>query len=190
MDSEILTVGNIDAVQADVLERFDYAALGHIHKPMRAGGEFYRYCGTPLACSVSEAGQEKSILKVELQEKGSVTVTALPLTPLRRVRVITGELQEVLRESTSDYVRVVLTDREDLDVIEMQERIRAAFPNLLELRRELPRKEGAQERTLTLEKEMNPFELCCAFWSSTAQEDPPEPVRELLQDVINTVQGA
>ena len=34
MDSEIRTVGNIDEVSADVLERFDYAALGHIHKPM------------------------------------------------------------------------------------------------------------------------------------------------------------
>ena len=30
-DSETRTVGNIDAVQADVLEPFDYAALGHIH---------------------------------------------------------------------------------------------------------------------------------------------------------------
>ena len=49
MDSEIRTVGNIDAVSADVLELFDYAALGHIHKPMKVGSEVYRYCGTPLA---------------------------------------------------------------------------------------------------------------------------------------------
>ena len=54
MDSEICTVGNIDAVASDVLEAFDYAALGHIHKPMKVGSELYRYCGTPLACSVSE----------------------------------------------------------------------------------------------------------------------------------------
>ena len=33
MDSEIRTVGNIDEVSADILEQFDYAALGHIHKP-------------------------------------------------------------------------------------------------------------------------------------------------------------
>ena len=59
MDSEVRTVGNIDAVKADILERFDYAALGHIHKPMKVGSEVYRYCGTPLACSVSEAQQPK-----------------------------------------------------------------------------------------------------------------------------------
>ena len=42
-DSEIRTVGNIDAVGTDVLLPFDYAALGHIHKPMKAGSEFLRY---------------------------------------------------------------------------------------------------------------------------------------------------
>lgn len=59
MESEICTVGNIDEISADVLEIFDYAALGHIHKPMKAGSENWRYCGTPLACSVSEAQQQK-----------------------------------------------------------------------------------------------------------------------------------
>jgi len=64
MESEICTVGNIDAVSGDILEIFDYAALGHIHKPMKVGKEVYRYSGTPLACSVSEAGQIKEILVV------------------------------------------------------------------------------------------------------------------------------
>ena len=39
MDSEIRTVGNIDEVSADVLKPFDYAALGHIHKPIKLGKE-------------------------------------------------------------------------------------------------------------------------------------------------------
>ena len=42
MDSEVRTVGNIDQVSTNVLLPFDYAALGHIHKPMKAGSEFYR----------------------------------------------------------------------------------------------------------------------------------------------------
>ena len=78
MDSEIRTVGNIDEVRTDVLEPFDYAALGHIHKPMKAGSDYYRYCGTPLACSVSEAGQQKGVIVVELKEKGSSTVVFSP----------------------------------------------------------------------------------------------------------------
>ena len=120
--------------------QFDYAALGHIHKPMKVGSEFIRYCGTPLACSVSEAGQQKGIIMVEMGEKGDVKTTVLPLKPLRQVRVIQGELEEVLRQACQDYVTVILTDRVDLDILDMQDRIRRAFPYLLEIRRENQRK--------------------------------------------------
>lgn len=72
MESEIRTVGNIDEISADVLEIFDYAALGHIHKPMKAGSENWRYCGTPLACSVSEAQQQKGIIMVEMGAKAKL----------------------------------------------------------------------------------------------------------------------
>ena len=44
MDSEIRTIGNIDQVSADILKKFDYAALGHIHKPMKVGSEFCMLC--------------------------------------------------------------------------------------------------------------------------------------------------
>ena len=93
------TVGNIDEVSADVLENFDYAALGHIHKPMKVGSEYCRYCGTPLACSVSEAQQQKGIIMVEMGAKGEVKTTVLPLEPLRQVKVVKGTLEEVLKES-------------------------------------------------------------------------------------------
>lgn len=95
MDSEMRTVGNIDEVSADVLEKFDYAALGHIHKPMKVGSELYRYCGTPLACSVSEAQQQKGIIMVEMGVKGEIKTTILPLEPLRQVKVVKGTLEEV-----------------------------------------------------------------------------------------------
>ncbi|MCD7956426.1 MAG: exonuclease SbcCD subunit D [Lachnospiraceae bacterium] len=214
MDSEIVTVGNIDAVSADILERFDYAALGHIHKPMKVGDERFRYCGTPLACSVSEAGQAKGILMVELGEKeetvgrkettgtektarseetaevkentdaGEVRITVLPLTPLRQIRVIKGTLEEVLKQSCGDYVTVILTDKSDLEVIDMQERLRLAFPLLLEIRREHVRTANYDAES-TVEEDMDPFELCCAFL-----KDPDEQERELLLEVIRAVQEA
>ena len=178
MDSEIRTVGNIDEVSADVLEIFDYAALGHIHKPMKLGN-----CGTPLACSVSEAQQQKGIIMVEMGVKGEVETTVLPLYPLHQVRVIKGELEEVLAEKSQDYVTVVLTDKKDLDVIDMQERIRLAFPNLLEIRRENQRK-ADYARALKSETLMNPYELCCSFLKNMDEKE-----KEILQDVIHTVQG-
>lgn len=183
MDSEMRTVGNIDEVAADVLEKFDYAALGHIHKPMKVGSEFYRYCGTPLACSVSEAQQQKGIIMVEMGVKGEVKTTVLPLESLRQVKVVKGNLEEVLKESCKDYVTVILTDKADLDVIDMQERIRLAFPNLLEIRRENQRKAN-YSKTLQTEELLDPYELCCSFLKDLDEEE-----KAILQDVLHTVQG-
>lgn len=182
MDSEMRTVGNIDEVSADVLAKFDYAALGHIHKTMKVGSEFYRYCGTPLACSVSEAQQQKGIIMVEMDAKGEIKTTVLPLEPLRQVKVVKGTLEEVLKESCQDYVTVILTDKADLDVIDMQERIRLAFPNLLEIRREKQRK-AEYTRTLQSEELLDSYELCCSFLKDLDEEE-----KKILQDVLHTVQ--
>ena len=183
MDSEIRTVGNIDAVSADVLELFDYAALGHIHKPMKVESEVYRYCGTPLACSVSEAGQQKGIIMVEMESKNSVKTTILPLKPLREVRIIKGRLEDVLAQACEDFVTVILTDKVDLDIMDMQDRIRMAFPYLLEIRREVLRKADYSDQMMA-EKEQDPFKLCCSFLKDLDDEE-----KAVLQDVIHTVQG-
>lgn len=183
MDSEIRTVGNIDEISADILEEFDYAALGHIHKPMKVGKDIFRYCGTPLACSVSEAGQQKGILMIELSEKEKEPeITALPLNPLRQVRVIKGTLEEVLKQGCEDYVTVILTDKVDLDVIDMQDRLRLAFPKLLEIRREGLRRTNLQTG-LEEQKLLDPFQLCCSFLKDADEEE-----KELLMDVLHTVE--
>lgn len=182
MESEIRTVGNIDEVSGEMLQIFDYAALGHIHKPMKVGDEFHRYCGTPLACSVSEAGQAKGIVMVEMEEKGNLKTSVLPLTPLRQVRLLRGTLSQVLAQACGDYVTVVLTDRTDLDILDMQDRLRSAFPRLLEIRRETVRQADYRVQAEP-GKQLDPFELCCAFLGETTGEE-----QELLRDVINTVQ--
>ena len=182
-DSEIVTVGNIDSVNGDVLELFDYAALGHIHQPMQLNGkECYRYCGTPLSCSISEAGQEKGIIEVELGPKGKVITSVLPLKPLHEVRKLTGKLAEVLQTPSEDYVSITLTDENDLDIFDMQDRLSAAFPNLLEVRRNA-RLSADYEARLTPQARLSPFELCRDFLT---QLEPEE--EALLADIINSVQ--
>jgi len=183
-ESELRTVGNIDRVNSDLLLPFDYAALGHIHKPMKVGGEVRRYCGTPIACSFSEAGQKKSILKVELGQKGNITISELPLKPLREVRILKGELDELLREPSEDYVTVVLTDKVEFDAIDLKDRLWNVFPNMLELRRDglyaedyIPAEQG--------ERLSDPLELCHAFLGEITPEE-----EELLRDLINSAKEA
>ena len=183
MDSEIVTVGNVDEVCADVLQPFDYAALGHIHKPMQVGSDRFRYCGTPLACSVSEAGQQKGIIWVKMGAKGNVSTEVLPLMPLRQVRVIRGDLEEVLQQGSDDYVTVVLTDKRDYDVIDMKDRLYLAFPNLLEIRRDVQRTVDYSLRREAAEK-LAPFDLCNAFLKDLDEEE-----KMILRDVINAAQN-
>ncbi len=182
MDSEIRTIGNIDQVCSDVLEAFDYAALGHIHKPMSVGRDVYRYCGTPLACSVSEAGQQKGIVMVDMKEKGTTGISVLPLKPLRQVRILKGTLKEVLAQGCEDYVSVTLTDNVDLDVFDMQDRLRAAFPRLLEIRRQTIRT-ADYSQSFVPEKAKDPLELCRSFLKTLGSEE-----EAVLKAVINKVQ--
>ena len=182
MDSEICTVGNIDQVKTDLLDPFDYVALGHIHKPMNVGKDTICYCGTPLAYSVSEAGQEKSIVMVELKEKGEPPqIQRLPLKPLRQVKILKGTLEQVLSQECADYVTVVLEDKVDLDVVDMKERLLHAFPNLLEIRREIQRMAKYQENGKKREAlKLNPYQMCEAFLGElNASEEA------ILKEVVN-----
>ena len=196
-DSEIRTVGNIDEIGADVLVPFDYAALGHIHKPMKVGSEFLRYCGTPICCSVDEEGQRKGVIEVELGRKdyrgpaGAMTDTdraryvktlVLPLHPLHEMRTVTGTLAEVTKAPSNDYVTVLLTDEADLNVVDMQDRLRLAFPNLLEIRRQRRFRTGVR-RSHGNESTKAPMELIADFLGG---EKMDEEDRKLLADVLNT----
>lgn len=180
-EPEVRTVGNIDKVSADVLKPFDYAALGHIHKPMKVGSEVYRYSGTPMPYSVDEAGQKKGVIVVEMGKKGSVTTRILPLKPLREVRAVEGTLAEVLKTPSGDYVSVRLTDPDDLDILDMQDRLRNAYPHLLEVRRKNVRR-ADYTKDYTPEAEKNPYELCLDFLGDLDEEE-----KKLLRDVWNTI---
>ena len=89
-ESEEISVGGADNVDAAVFDGFDYVALGHIHGPQQVGKPTLRYCGTPLKYSFSEAGQKKSLTVVELREKGQVEVRTVPLAPLRDMAELRG----------------------------------------------------------------------------------------------------
>ena len=183
-DSEIITVGNIDSITGDILESFDYAALGHIHKPQRLNGQdCFRYCGTPLACSLSEAGQEKGIIEVTMGPKGVVKTTFFPLTPLHAVRKIQGTLENILAMPSSDYVSITLTDEQDLDIFDMQDRLSAAFPNLLEIRRSVT-KNANYTTNISPQEQLSPFALCQTFLGDLDADE-----ENLLSDIINTVQN-
>ena len=136
-DSEEISVGGADNVDAEVFDLFDYVALGHLHGPQNVGSEAIRYCGSPLKYSFSEKDQQKSVTVVELHEKGNLVIRTLPLHPLHDLREIRGTYNELTfkpnYEGTAidDYLHVILTDEDD--VPQALGRLRTVYPNIMKL---------------------------------------------------------
>ncbi len=136
-ESEEVSVGGLDNVDADLFSAFDYVALGHIHSPQHVSRPEVRYCGTPLKYSFSEAGQEKSVTMVDIKQKGDVSIYTFPLKPLRDMRKVCGKYEDVMNRenyigtNTSDYVQITLTDEEDIP--DGLQRLRTVYPNLMRL---------------------------------------------------------
>ena len=136
-ESEDVSVGGTDNVDAAVFDGIDYVALGHIHGPQNIGEPRIRYAGTPLKYSFSEAGHVKSVTVAILGEKGNLQVETIPLTPRRDLRELRGCYSDLVTRAnyegtaTDDYLHITLTDEEDIpDVIN---RLRVIYPNLMKL---------------------------------------------------------
>lgn len=193
--SEAVNVGGVDNIGAEVFAAFDYTALGHIHRAQNVGSERVRYSGTPLKYSFAEWQQEKSVTLVELGEKGSVSVTALPLAPLRDLRKLRGSYEELMSREfydelpkdsdglLRDFYHLTLTDEED--VPDAVQKLRSVYKNLLQLEYDNKRTrtdnaiEGA-ERVV----EKSPLELMEEFYQLQNNQALSEKQRAYLQSLL------
>ena len=129
-DSEESAVGGLDNISPSAFDGFDYVALGHIHKPQRAGREHMRYAGSLLKYSLSEKDHKKSVTIVNVLEKGKIEVESHALSPLRDVREVKGEMDALMRMPYSeDYVRCVVTD--ELPPPDARVTLSTVFPNMI-----------------------------------------------------------
>ena len=191
-DSELLSVGGIDNVDISVLKKFDYAALGHLHGAQKAGSGNIRYCGTLLKYSVSEAAQEKSLHLVTLGAKGgNVNVEKLPLHPLRDVRRVRGELEDVIRaaepEHRDDYVSVTLTD--EIDPYKPKEQLQKVYSHILEVRMDNERTRRKLEFNEDEIRMEDPLHMFSDFYREMQGRELSEEETEIMSHVFDKVKG-
>ena len=187
-ESEELSVGGTDNVDASVFDAFDYVALGHIHGPQNIGSNRIRYCGTPLKYSFSEVNHHKSVTVVELGEKGALQVQVVPLTPKQDLRRITGTFQEISQpeETTRDYLHVILTDEEDIP--DAMGRLRLVYPNIMKLSYDntRTRQDNSVEDAADV-KNKSPLELFGELYE-TLNNRPMSPEQEAYtRELIETI---
>ena len=196
-DSETMIVGGLDAVDASLFTDFDYVALGHLHRPQRIGLETIRYGGSPLKYSFSEARQDKQVTLVDLGPKGQIKLEHFPLKPKRDLREIKGPLAELLRlgleerEGSKDYLRITLTDEEE--IYDALGQLRPVFPNLMVLEFENSRTQFGSQAQMAAAgdlAEKSPLELFASFYELQNGRELKEEEIAILEEVFQEAGGA
>ena len=191
-ESEEVSVGGADNVDASVFAPFDYVALGHLHGPQNVGGERIRYCGTPLKYSFSEAGHQKSVTIVELGEKGSLEVRAVPLLPQRDMVELRGSFAQLKspefygQVDRDAYVRVILTDEND--IYDAMGQLRPVYPNLMALDYDNLRTRSGAVVLEEADVKRDPLELFADFYQQQNHQPMSEEQRRYLTELLETIQ--
>lgn len=191
-ESEEVSVGGADNVDASVFAPFDYVALGHLHGPQSIGEERVRYCGTPLKYSFSEVRHQKSVTVIELEEKGTLNLRAVPLTPKRDMVELRGGFAQISSPAFYEqvdrdaYVRVILTDEND--IYGAMGQLRSIYPNLMRLDYDNPRTRSGTAELEEADVKRNPLELFEEFYQQQNHQPMSEEQRGYLAELLEAIQ--
>ena len=191
-ESEEISVGGLDNVDAAVYEAFDYVALGHLHGAQCVGMPHICYCGTLLKYSVSESGQEKALTLVTLSQKGAPPkAERLALHPLRDVKKKRGNLAEILEganeKERDDYVSITLTD--EVDPYKPKEQLEEVFDRILEVKADNTR---TRNKLREMDEELvlkDPLETFCDFYQEMQGRQLAQEELEIMKKMFDEAEG-
>jgi exonuclease SbcD len=185
-----LSIGGSDRVSFEPCIPFNYVALGHLHAPQYRGAEHIRYSGSIMKYSFSEQHQKKGVTLVELDESGRSSISKLPLTPLRDMRIYEGDFHSLLDQGKTDpknddYLLARLTDRHA--IMDAMAQIRAVYPNVLQL--EKPGMLSTGDATLEREKlKRTELDMFRDFYSQMRDQDLTAEQEGTLSRIIESLQ--
>lgn len=183
-DSEVLSLGGMDNVDISVYNDFDYVALGHIHRSQKLLKDTIRYSGSILKYSFQESKFNKT---VPIIDSNNMNIELIPLVPRRDLVDIEGNLNDLLKSSSDDYIRAILTDEDELyDPIN---ELRKKYPNILKV-------EFKNKRTLvnndidsiTSIKEKTVLDLFEEFYLKQNNMSLDDNERDIINEIVKEVQ--
>lgn len=179
-----LSIGGSECINANLFDKFDYTALGHLHQAHFVQSEKIRYSGSPLKYSISEATHQKGFLVVEIDGNGEIEVEKVSLSPKRDMRRIEGFMQDILTmEPSDDYVYVTLFD--ETVIIAPMEKIRSVFPNAMHVERTMNHTIiDAAETVVESKQKMDTTTLFNAFYGEILNEEPDEQMMTLFNELL------
>lgn len=181
-----LSIGGSSMVETAHFERFDLTLLGHLHRPQKISDKVF-YAGSPLKYSFSEVTHNKQVAIYDLAEDGSFSREMIPLIPLREVRIIKGELADILygagRDTQADdYLWIELTDRGAL--FDYAAKIRAAYPNVLNITRAEYQREVGSDGAIELGNKSE-AEIVASFFRHVTGSDLSAAEAAVMESVLD-----
>lgn len=194
-------VGFQDSFSTDVLGcGFDYAALGHIHKPQTVDGVRIRYSGTPVAVSFDET-YEHSLSFVSISGKNTVpqieTIEIKNIHPLITIPaseyISVDEALALLADYPSDkeaYIRLNILPSE-LSVAEISNKAvilckdkKCRFCTVNVQRAKTQESAGKSERFSVEDlKKLSPVEVAAMYYKERIGEEMPVEQKKDLSDL-------
>ena len=195
-ESEELSIGGLENIDASIFDKFDYVALGHIHGAQKVQRDTLRYSGTPLKYSFSEINHKKSVTIVDIKDKKDskvdISINLKELKPLHDMRKIKGTYDEItlkdnyINTDTRDYLHIVLTDEEDIpDAIG---KLRAIYPNIMKLEYDNSRTRSNNKIDVINDiEEKSPLELFKELYELQNNQEVSEEQEKYLMDIFESI---
>ena len=182
-----LSIGGSEQVHPQVFKDFHYTALGHLHGPQRMGADYIRYSGSPLKYSFDEHTQKKSFTIIDMDIKGNVDISTIPVEAKRDVVILEGYFEDLLNNKElqakhkDDYVQARLLDT--MPIMDGMAKLRQVYNRCMTI--DLVGRVAAPMGDMgdTVFKELNERELFNQF----AETVWKEPLTEREQQYINSV---
>lgn len=177
-------VAGVGIISLDKFQNFDYVALGHIHKPQKISRETIRYSGSLLKYKTSEIdGSDKSVVIIDLKEKGNIEVKLDPIKPLHPFVKIEGLLSELTNTNPNenDYVYLIVDD--DKTPIEAKNKLTPYYKRIVDI--EFPNDTLQQKMNLdTSLADKRPIDFICEYYREKTNKDLDEENKKLLAEIF------
>lgn len=193
-ESEEVFIGSLYSVNADIFKEFDYVALGHLHGPQKVGGrESCRYSGSVLKYSFSEVNHKKSIPSCDIYfdaDEKNLKIEKIPLKPLRDMIQLKGNLAQIegsykTLDVCEDYVRVILTEEDDIAALN---KLREIFPNLMKLEYDNNRTRESRNYEISVDDiKRNPVDMFSELYSIQMGESLSEKQTEYINTMAEKI---
>lgn len=177
-------VAGVGIISLDKFQNFDYVALGHIHKPQKISRETIRYSGSLLKYKTSEIdGPDKSVVIIDLKEKGNIEVKLDPIKPLHPFVKIEGLLSELTNTNPNenDYVYLIVDDNKT--PIEAKNKLTPYYKRIVDI--EFPNDTLQQKMNLdTSLADKRPIDFICEYYREKTNKDLDEENKKLLAEIF------